>query len=79
MLLFVRSKAQSFEWCAHSPVAIDYCESFLYTVSCNVDICEFIIFIGKGIPPYKHANLCLVSLLFALNIHRVHIQVSDDV
>ena len=30
-------------------------ESFLYTVSCNVDIVECIIFIGKGIPPNKHA------------------------
>ena len=40
---------------------------------------ECIIFIGKGIPPKKHAYDCLLSLYFALNIHRVHIQVSIDV
>ena len=30
-------------------------ESFLYTVSCNVGIVECIMFLGKGIPPNKHA------------------------
>ena len=30
-------------------------ESFLYTVSCKIDIVECIICIGKGIPPNKHA------------------------
>ena len=29
-------------------------QSFLYKVSCNVDIVECIILIGKGIPPNKH-------------------------
>ena len=54
-------------------------ESFLFTASCTVDVVECIIFLGKGIPPNKHAHFCLLSLIFALNIHRVHIQVSDDV
>ena len=54
-------------------------ELFLYTVFCNVDIVERIIFIGKGILPKKHANICLYLYFFALNIHRVHIQVSVDV
>ena len=54
-------------------------ELFLYSVSCNVDIAECIIFFGKGIPPNKHVIFCLLSLLFALIIHRVHIQVSVDV
>ena len=50
-----------------------------YTVSCNFEIVECIIFIGKGIPPNKHANFCLYHYSFALNLHRVRIQVSDDV
>ena len=54
-------------------------ESFLYTISCNVDIAECIIFIGKGSPPNKHANFCLLTLFFALILHRVHIQISVDV
>ena len=54
-------------------------ESFLYTVSCNVDIVECIIFIRKGIPPNKHAMFCLLSLIFTINIYIVHIQVSVDV
>ena len=54
-------------------------ETFLYTVFCNVDIVDCIIFIGKGIPPKKHAIICLLSLFCALNMHRVHIQVSVDV
>ena len=54
-------------------------ESFPYIVSCYDDIVECICFIGKGITPNKHANFCLLSLFFALSIHRVHIQVSDDV
>ena len=54
-------------------------ESSLYTVSCNVDTVECIISILKEIPPNKHANFCLLLLFFALNIHIVHIQVSDDV
>ena len=58
---------------------LDNRESFLYTISCNVDIVECIIFIWKGIPPNRHAFFCILSLCFALNIHRVHIQVSDDV
>ena len=53
-------------------------ESFLSTVSCNFDIVESIFFISKGIPPNKHAEFCLLSLFFALNIHRVYIQFSDD-
>ena len=65
-------------------VKLDSCrlnntESFLYTFFCNVDIFESIIFLEKGILPKKHANICLLSLYFALNIHRVHIQVSVDV
>ena len=45
-------------------------DSFLYTVSYNVDIVECIIFIGKGIPPNKHTNLLLsLIIIFALNIH----------
>ena len=39
-------------------------ESFLYNVSCNIDIVECNIFIGKGIPPDKHANFCRLSLFF---------------
>ena len=39
---------------------LDNTESFLYTVSCNVDIVECIIFIGLGIPPNKHAIFCLL-------------------
>ena len=39
-------------------------ESFLYTVFCNVDIVECTIFIGKGITPKRHANICLLSLFF---------------
>ena len=50
-----------------------------YTVSCNFEIVECIIFIGKGIPPNKHANFCLYHFYFALNLRRVCIQVSDDV
>ena len=38
-----------------------------------------VLFCGKGIPSIKHANICFISLFFALNIHRVHIKVSDDV
>ena len=53
--------------------------SFLYTVFRNVDIVECIIFIGKEIRPKKHANICFLSLFFALNIHRVHIQVFVNV
>ena len=56
----------------------DNTESFLYTVSCKVDIVECIIFIGKQIPPNKHAHN-VFYYYFALNIHIVHIQVSDDV
>ena len=37
-------------------------ESFLYTVSCSVDIVACFIVIGKGIPPNKHAIFCLLSL-----------------
>ena len=47
--------------------------------SCNVDIVECFIFIGKGIPPKKHANICLFIIIFALIIHKVHTQVSVDV
>ena len=54
-------------------------ESFLYTVYFNVVVVECIIDIGKEAPPKKHAKICLLSLSFALNIHRVHIQVSADV
>ena len=38
-----------------------------YTVSCNFEIVECIIFIGKGIPPNKHANFCLYHYYFALS------------
>ena len=49
-------------------------ESFLYTVSCNVDIAEYFIIIWKGIPPNKDANFCPFSyFFFAFNIHRVFI------
>ena len=58
---------------------INYTESFLYTVSCNVDIVECIIVIGKGIPPNKPANFCLFQFFFALITHRVPIQASVDV
>ena len=43
-------------------------ESFLYTISCNVDIVECIIAIGKGILPHKHAKFCLLSLYLLLYI-----------
>ena len=33
--------------------------SFLYTVSCNGDTVECIIFVGKEIPSNKHAKVCL--------------------
>ena len=46
-------------------------QSFLYKVSCNVDIVECIILIGKGIPPNKHH----ANFVFALNKHLVNIQV----
>ena len=36
----------------------------MYTVSCNVDIVECIIVIGKGIPHNKHANFCLIFIIF---------------
>ena len=52
--------------------------SFLYTVSCKIDIVVCIIFIGREIPPNKHSNFCLIYF-FALDIHRVHILSSDDV
>ena len=61
------------------PCILNNTESFLYTSSCNVDIVECIIFIGKAIPPNKHASFCLLSLFLPLNIHRVHIQGSVDV
>ena len=41
--------------------------SFLCTVFCNLDIVECIFVIGKGISPNKHANFCLLSLLFCFN------------
>ena len=41
-------------------------ESFLYTVSCNVDIAECFIIIWKGIPPNKDANFCLLSFFLLL-------------
>ena len=64
----------------HDSCRLNNTESFLYTISCNVDIVEFIINIGKGIQPHKHANFCLLSLFFlALYIHRDHIQVSVGV
>ena len=50
-----------------------------YTVSCNFDIVECIIFIGNGILINKHANFCLYHYYFALDLRRVRIQVSDDV
>ena len=53
-------------------------ESSLYTISCNVDTVECVFVIGKGIPPHKYANFCIL-LFFALNIHRDHIQVSFGV
>ena len=60
----------------HDSCRLNNTESFLYTISCNVDIVECIIVIGKGIPPHTNANFCLLSLFFfALNIHRDHIQV----
>ena len=54
-------------------------DSLLYTVFRNFDIIECIIFIGKGILPKKHANICFFISVFALNIHRVHIQVFVNV
>ena len=50
-----------------------------HTCFLHVDIVACIIFIGKGIPPNKHAIFCLLSFFFALNVHRVHIHVSHDV
>ena len=63
----------------HDSCRLNNTESFLYTISCNVDIVECITVIGKGIPPHKPANFCLLSLFFALNIHRDHIQFSVGV
>ena len=61
----------------HDSCRLNSAESFLYTVSCNVAVVECIIFfIGKGIPPHKHANFFSFIISFALYIHRVHIQVS---
>ena len=54
-------------------------ESFLYTVSCNVDIVACILVIGKGIPPNKHAIFLSFINIFALDIHRVHKLVFVDV
>ena len=61
------------------PCRLNNTESFLYTASYNVDIVESIIFTGKRILSNKHAHFFRFSLIFALNIHRVHIQVSADV
>ena len=60
----------------HEACSLNNTESFLYTVSCNIDIVECIIVIGKDIQPIKHAIFCLLSLCFALNNYRSHIQVS---
>ena len=38
-----------------------------------------LVFIGKGISSNKNVNVFLLSLFFALNIHRVHIKVSFDI
>ena len=62
----------------HDSCRLNNTESFLYTISCNVDIGECIIVIGKWISPYKHAIFCLLSF-FALNIYRDHMQVSVGV
>ena len=50
-----------------------------FTVSCNFEIVECIIFIGRGILSNKRANFLSFIIIFALIIHRVHIQVSVDV
>ena len=50
--------------------------SFLYTVSCKNGIVDCIIFIGKWILSEKHAHCFSFIIIFALDIHRVHIQVS---
>ena len=64
----------------HDSCRLNNTESFLYNISCNVDIVECIIVIGNVIPPRKHAYFCLLSFLFfALNIHRDHILVSVGV
>ena len=63
----------------HDSCRLNNTESFLYTISCNVDIVECIIVIGKGIPPHKYANFFFYHYLFALDIHRDHIQVSFGV
>ena len=63
----------------HDSCRLKNTESFLYTISCKVDIVECIIVIGKVIPPHKHAIFCLLSLFLCLNIHRVPIQVSVGV
>ena len=54
-------------------------ESFLCPVFVMLTLLSVIFFIGKGILPKKHANICLLSLFFPLNIHIVHIHVSVDV
>ena len=63
----------------HDSCRLNNTESFLYTISCNVDIVACIIVIGKGIPPHKHANFLSFIIIFALNIHSDHKQVSVGV
>ena len=65
----------------HDSCRFNDTESFLYTFSCNVDIIECIIVIGKGIRPISMLILSyhIVSLVFTLNIRRGHIQVSVGV
>ena len=61
----------------HDSCRLNNTESFLYNISCNVDIVECIIVIGNVFPPHKHANFRLLSFLFfAFYIHRDHILVS---
>ena len=53
--------------------------SFQYTISCNVDIVECIIFIGKLISHKGMLFFVFYHYLFTLNIYRDHIQVSVGV
>ena len=63
----------------HDSCRLNNTESFLYTISCYVDIVEYIIVIGKGIPPISMLIFVFYHYFLALNIHRDHIQVSVGV
>ena len=63
----------------HDSCILNNTESFLYTISCNVDIVEDIIVIWKVIPFVSMLFVFFYHYFYALNFHRDHIQVSIGV